>query len=332
MYIKFILYCIVLGYLKSGLVESKCLCQKRYFSLDQSGGTTHLQTDIAIPRVMLLVWLKTGRRSEYSFLLIPWSGEEEKWLNTHTHTLSESSLKAIKYLFIFQLPNYWFWKSKMTVFIKLHFLPISAWLQGHSLLDIVGILFQVGMISSPETPDKYGPWLTNLVAFHLTLIFPCKSSFTQQLLPLFWLYSVYAFFHELKCLPCEDVAIHNLKQQYEETSFECGFVCSTQTQEVLWDTVSRLGLELWAELKCIWRPQVIGLWTSPALENSPRLLRLHVGRELHPGSVPLLLFMMCWGAWGPASFCAYGICVGRFLGEGDCTDLINYHRKNSKHH
>lgn len=30
--------------------------------------------------------------------------------------------------------------------------------------------------------------------------------------------------------------------------------------------------------------------------------------------------------------CAYGFRVGRFLGEGDYTDLINYRRKNSKHH
>lgn len=31
-------------------------------------------------------------------------------------------------------------------------------------------------------------------------------------------------------------------------------------------------------------------------------------------------------------FSAYGFRVGRFLGEGDYTDLINYRCKNSKHH
>lgn len=31
-------------------------------------------------------------------------------------------------------------------------------------------------------------------------------------------------------------------------------------------------------------------------------------------------------------FTAYGFRVGRFLGDGEYADLINYRRKNSKHH
>ncbi len=53
------------------------------------------------------------------------------------------------------------------------------------------------------------------------------------------------------------------------------------------------------KLKCIWRHQLIGLWTSIAAENSSCVLCLHLGGESHPGSVPLHHYLWCDGGLGP---------------------------------
>lgn len=222
----------------------------------------------------------------------------------------------------------------MTIFIKLHFLPKSAWLQGYSLLDIVGIFFQVGMISSPETPDKYGPWLTNLVAFHLTLIFPWKSSFSQQLLPFLLLYSVYAFFHELKCLSYEDVAVNNT--QFEATVWRdliWMWICvqySNSRGAVGYSKHAGSGalsrVKMHMETSGNRSMKISSTWEFSA--SAPPSCR--EGASSREYAITAVYDVL--GGLGAVSFCAYGICVGRFLGEGDCTDLINYHRKNSKHH
>lgn len=70
-------------------------------------------------------------------------------------------------------------------------------------------------------------------------------------------------------------------------------------------------------MKCIRRPQVTGLRTSPVVEEASC-------REYAITAVFDVL-----GGPGAAPLSASGICVGRFLGEGDYTDLINYHRKKT---
>lgn len=76
------------------------------------------------------------------------------------------------------------------------------------------------------------PAFTNLGACHLTPLLICHKV------------------NNFPVLRCWHLIIYNMKLQYklDKTSFECGFVCSTHTQEVLWDELSRLSLELWVEI------------------------------------------------------------------------------------
>lgn len=70
----------------------------------------------------------------------------------------------------------------------------------------------------------------------------------------------------------------------------------------------------------------------------PCVLRLDVGAS-RERAITAVYGGLRWGAGGspggpgsPLLFSARGICVGRFLRDRDYTDLINYRRKNSKHH
>lgn len=108
---------------------------------------------------------------------------------------------------------------------------------------------------------------------------------------------------------------HEVTLKLAMISFVYRFVCSTQTQEGALECNKHTesgGLSREFKLKCIWKHPIIGLCTSPAVENTLCLLCLHLGREFHPGSTPLPLFMMCWGAWGHTVHCLWFSCGNIF--------------------
>ncbi len=77
---------------------------------------------------------------------------------------------------------------------------------------LVKIFVQSELISHSEI-NKYGPWLTNLVACDLNLISLCKSPVSQQLVP-FTLISMHSFINcNVSHMRFWQLTIYNMKLQ-----------------------------------------------------------------------------------------------------------------------
>lgn len=81
----------------------------------------------------------------------------------------------------------------------------------------------------------------NAAAFHLPLFPPPKNPHLVNNCLLSFSRVLYIYYFEYLPTRTWQVTVRSVKPEYDEASFNCGFVCRAQTKELLWGAVGRPG-------------------------------------------------------------------------------------------